>query len=179
VAIRPAASSGVNGSAIELASVVYRGKRVLRRAHVPILNVRYDNDACGPYRDWQNEEGKLDATGDDVRDPPGRHAGKSISSRPRPRQLRRDRHLRRREVVLVCELQAGWYRYVSYWRLHADGTIRPRFGFGAVHPRACATSTIPASGTFTFNVVNATDNDVHEFNDPPLGGSSKWHALPN
>jgi len=35
------------------------------------------------------------------------------------------------EVVLVNELQAGWYRYVSEWRLHADGTIRPRFGFDA------------------------------------------------
>ena len=36
------------------------------------------------------------------------------------------------EVVLVSEMQAGWYRYVSEWRLHANGTIRPRFGFLAV-----------------------------------------------
>jgi hypothetical protein len=33
------------------------------------------------------------------------------------------------EVVLVSEMQAGWYRYVSQWRLAADGTIKPRFGF--------------------------------------------------
>jgi len=32
------------------------------------------------------------------------------------------------EVVLVSEMEAGWYRYVSQWRLHTDGTIRPRFG---------------------------------------------------
>ena len=56
-AIRPADSSGTNGSGVELRYVNYRGKRVLYRAHVPILNVRYDNDACGPYRDWQDEEG--------------------------------------------------------------------------------------------------------------------------
>ena len=29
------------------------------------------------------------------------------------------------EVVLVSELEAGWYRYVSEWRLHA-GTIMER-----------------------------------------------------
>jgi hypothetical protein len=30
--------------------VSYRGQRVLRRAHAPILNVRYDGNACGPFR---------------------------------------------------------------------------------------------------------------------------------
>jgi hypothetical protein len=29
------------------------------------------------------------------------------------------------EVVLVSELEAGWYRYVSEWRLHAYGTPGP------------------------------------------------------
>jgi hypothetical protein len=52
--VRPAASSGTNGSGIELRYLDYRGKRVFYRAHVPILNVKYDGDACGPYRDWQN-----------------------------------------------------------------------------------------------------------------------------
>ena len=41
----------------------YRGKRLPHRAHVPILNVRYKQDRCGPYRDWQNEEGKIQAHG--------------------------------------------------------------------------------------------------------------------
>src|SRR5262249_464656 len=39
--VRPAASSGTNGSGIELRHVNYRGKQVLYRAHVPILNVQY------------------------------------------------------------------------------------------------------------------------------------------
>ena len=26
--------------------------------------------------------------------------------------------------------EAGWYRYVSRWGLHADGTIRARYGHG-------------------------------------------------
>src|SRR5262249_5156772 len=61
--VRPASSSGTNGSAIELRYVDYRGKRVLYRAHVPILNVKYNGDACGPYRDWQNQEGMIQANG--------------------------------------------------------------------------------------------------------------------
>ena len=32
------------------------------------------------------------------------------------------------EVVLT-QLLAGWNWYVSEWRFHVDGTLRPRFGF--------------------------------------------------
>ena len=60
------ASSGTNGSGVELRYVDYRGKRVLYRAHVPILNVKYSQDACGPYRDWQYQESMIQATGTDV-----------------------------------------------------------------------------------------------------------------
>ena len=56
---RPSASSGTNGGGIELNEVKYKGKTVLNKASVPILNVEYENQqsSCGPYyRDWQNEE---------------------------------------------------------------------------------------------------------------------------
>jgi hypothetical protein len=66
IVTRPAASSGTNGSGIELQYVNYKGKRVLRRANVPILNVQYDHDACGPFRDWQWQESMIEANGDDV-----------------------------------------------------------------------------------------------------------------
>ena len=68
--VRPAATKGphrsTNGTGVELRYVDYRGKRVLYRAHAPILNVKYAGDKCGPYRDWQNEEGMIHATGRDV-----------------------------------------------------------------------------------------------------------------
>ena len=32
----------------------------------------------------------------------------------------------------MAELEAGWYRYVSQWTFHTNGTIKPRFGFAAV-----------------------------------------------
>jgi Cu2+-containing amine oxidase len=82
------------------------------------------------------------------------------------------------EVVLVCELQAGWYRYVSYWRLHADGTIRPRFGFGAVdNSCVCNRHHHHVYWRLDFDGVDATENGVREFNDPPVSGTSKWHSL--
>ena len=65
VAVRPSASSGAWGSGVELRSVYYRGRPVMHQAHVPILNVRYHNDACGPFRDLVWEEGMFRAQGRD------------------------------------------------------------------------------------------------------------------
>jgi hypothetical protein len=180
LAVRPAASSGTNGSGIELRYVDYRGKRVLYRAHVPILNVKYDGDACGPYRDWQYEEGLIQANGTDVapgfrRCPApattiletGSDTGNFLGSAIYVQGL---------EVVLVSEMQAGWYRYISEWRLHADGTIRPRFGFSAVQSSCvCTAHHHHAYWRFDFDIRTAGNNRVREFNDPPLSGSSNWH----
>jgi len=183
VAVRPAASVGTNGSGVELRSVAYRGRRVLRRAHVPILNVRYDGDACGPFRDWQNEEGRFRADGEDVA------PGFRLCPAPATTILDtgRDRgnfagvaiFVDGEEVVLVSELEAGWYRYVSLWRLHADGSIRPRFGFGAVdNSCVCTRHHHHAYWRLDFDIAGAADDAVLEFNDPPLPGhDSTWHTL--
>jgi hypothetical protein len=182
VAVRPAASSGTMGSGVELRALAYRGKRVLRRAHVPILNVRYDGDRCGPFRDWQNEEGMFRARGDDVA--PG------FRLCPEPARTFLDTgndrgnflgvavYVAGDEVVLVSELEAGWYRYVSEWRLAADGTIRPRFGFGAVaNSCVCTAHHHHVYWRFDFDVASAGNNAVREFNDPPLVGTRNWHTL--
>ena len=137
VVTRPSASSGTNGSGIELQFVNYRGKRVLRRANVPILNVKYDDDACGPYRDWQFQESMIQANGNDVT------AGFRLCPTPAKTILDSGNDqgnflgvavyvdAAQEEVVLVSEMEAGWYRYISEWRLHVNGTIKPRFGFAA------------------------------------------------
>jgi hypothetical protein len=180
LAVRPAASSGTNGSGIELRYVDYRGKRVLYRAHVPILNVKYDGDACGPYRDWQYEEGMIQADGTDVA------TGFRLCSTPATTILNTGSdtgnflgsaiYVQGLEVVLVSEMQAGWYRYISEWRLHADGTIRPRFGFSAVQSSCvCTAHHHHAYWRFDFDIRTASNNRVREFNDPPLSGSSNWH----
>lgn len=135
-AVRPSASSGGLGSGVELRDVFYRGRKVLARAHVPILNVRYDNDVCGPYRDWQYDESFLQASGTDVA--PG---FRQATSAPQTIiQSGRDAGNFRgtavwtsgEETTLTAELEAGWYRYISQWTFHTNGTIKPRFGFASV-----------------------------------------------
>lgn len=180
--LRPAASSGTNGSGVELRFVDYRGKRVLYRAHVPILNVKYDNNACGPYRDWQYQEGMIQATGTDVA--PG------FRLCPTPATTILDTgsdagnflgvgiYVQGLEVVLVSEMQAGWYRYVSEWRLHANGTIRPRFGFSAVQSSCvCNTHHHHVYWRLDFDIRTPGNNLVREFNNPCLPGicPSNWH----
>lgn len=179
--VRPAASSGTNGSGIELRYVDYKGKRVLYRAHVPILNVKYDGNACGPYRDWQYQEGMIQASGVNVA--PG------FRLCPTPALTIIDTgsdtgnflgvgiYVLAEEVVLVSELEAGWYRYISQWRLHANGTIRPRFAFAAVESSCvCNVHHHHVYWRFDFDIRTPGNNRVREFNDPPLFGGSKWHS---
>lgn len=188
LAIRPAATKGpgnsTRGTGVELRFVDYRGKRVLYRAHVPILNVKYDfdKDGCGPYRDWQNEEGKIEANGKDVA--PGFRLcptpAKTIldSGSDTGNFLGVGIYVQGQEVVLVSEMEAGWYRYISEWRLHADGTIRPRFGFSAVNTSSCVCNRHHhhAYWRFDFDIRTPGNNIVREFNDPPIIGNSNWHT---
>jgi hypothetical protein len=181
--VRPAGSSGTWGSGVELRGLDYRGKRVLYRAHVPILNVKYEGDACGPYRDWQDQEGMFSATGSDP------VPGFRLCSAPATTILETGSDLGNflgvaifvegQEVVLVSELEAGWYRYISRWRLHADGTIKSRFGFSAVESSCvCSVHHHHVYWRLDLDVGTAGNNLVQEFNDPPLSGTtSKWHNL--
>jgi hypothetical protein len=182
---RPAASSGTNGSGIELGFVDYRGKRVLYKAHVPILNVEYFQDGvnagCGPtYRDWQNSETCFEAIGTDI------IPGFRLCSSPAKTLLDSGTdkgnfrgvgiYVEGQEAVLVSEMQAGWYRYISEWRFHADGTIRPRFGFSAVNnPCTCKVHHHNAYWRLDFDIRTPGNNIVEEFNDPPLFMGMHWH----
>src|SRR3954470_1730551 len=80
------------------------------------------------------------------------------------------------EVVLVSEMEAGWYRYVSEWRLAVDGTIRPRFGFAATDSSCvCNVHHHHAYWRLDFDILTAGDNGVLEFNDPPIITGNNWH----
>ena len=60
--LRPSQSSGMSGSGLEIRNVHYNGHLVLKRGHVPILNVQYltGGGSCGGasrcYRDWMDIE---------------------------------------------------------------------------------------------------------------------------
>ena len=181
LAVRPAASSGTNGSGIELRYVDYKGKRVLYRAHVPILNVKYSANACGPYRDRQYQEGMIQAQGIDVA------PGFRFSSGPALTIMDTGSdtgnflgvgiYVLFNEVVFVSEMEAGWYRYITQWRLGTNGTIRPRFGFAAVeHPCVCNVHHHHVYWRLDFDIRTAGNNRVREFNDPPLIGNQNWHT---
>lgn len=181
LAVRPAASSGTNGSGVELRYVDYRGKRVLYQAHVPILNVQYDGNACGPYRDWQRQEGMIQANGIDVA------SGFRLCSAPATTFIDTGSdagnytgvaiYVQGQDVVLVSEMEAGWYRYISEWRLHTDGTIRPLFIFSAVQNHCvCNRHHHHVYWRLDFDIRTPGSNIVREFNDPPLFPPTNWHS---
>ncbi|HSL01426.1 MAG TPA: hypothetical protein VK869_13915 [Rubrobacteraceae bacterium] len=180
--IRPSASQGTNGSGIELRNVRYRGKLVLFEAHAPILNVQYDGNACGPFRDWLFEESWIQADGTNVApgirrsQTPAQTILESGTDSGNFRGVAIYRH--RRETVLVSELQAGWYRYVSRWQFHDNGTIRPRFGFSAVEDSCvCNVHHHHVYWRFDFDIGAAANNEVREFNSPPIFPPSNWHTF--
>lgn len=186
--VRPAASSGTNNSGVELLDVRHRGRSVLGQAHVPILNVDYQEDEapCGPtYRDWLGEEACFEAFGEDLI--PG---FRLCSERPRTMiEAGFDGGNFRGvavffdgdDLLLVSELQAGWYRYMTEWRLVADGTIRPRFGFSAIaNVCTCRTHVHHAYYRLDFDIDDTGLNSVEEFNaddgDPVFG--REWTTVP-
>lgn len=134
----PAFSSGINGSGIEISHAFYQGRRVFWKAHVPIQRVHYAGNACGPYRDWHDQEHPFQCSGvpdgtskacfgtatticDGLPDGNGNFTGVVIDKRAD-------------EVVLTSVMRAGWYRYVQKWHFYQDGTIAPRFHMtGAAH----------------------------------------------
>jgi hypothetical protein len=136
----PNSSSGIDGSGLELRHVFYKGKRVFWQAHVPVLNVIYDQPSgpCGPtYRDWQNQLVPFEANNviqpgyaeptvppKTVCDHPGTDAGTFAGVAAEKLSDR---------LILTTQMQAGWYRYIMKWTFYLDGTIEPRFGFTAVN----------------------------------------------
>ncbi len=140
IVVRPSASSGTNGSGIEVLNVNYRGQRVLARGHAPILNVQYDRNICGPYRDWCYSENQFVAAGTDV---PGTGTPPAIRICTSPPSTILDSgtdlgsfrgvaiYDNREEVQLITEMDAGWYRYLMEWTFTDGGIIRPRYGFGS------------------------------------------------
>jgi len=170
--IRPSSSSGApsEGSGLEIRDVKYRGKMVLKRGHAPILNVKYVNDACGPFRDWQYSEGYFQIPDSGVTFPngpnggiavlpPGTVATTAIETRNDTGNFRGVAIYRQdvgygEEVVLVTEMNAGWYRYIMEWRFAPNGTIRPRYGFASVvNSCVCNPRTHHVYWRFDFDIV--------------------------
>jgi hypothetical protein len=164
-------SSGGSGhSGVDLQNVSYRGKQVLAEAHVPILDVLYLNNVyrCGPYRDWLYDQWPFFAYGTDVG-----NGGFRICN-TRPQTILDDGnddgnfngvavYVKGDSVYLVGNHTAGWYRYVMEWRLDADGSIHPRFGFAATDSSCvCIIHTHHAFWRFDWNIEGASNDVIYE-----------------
>jgi len=190
--IRPSASSGRTSerSGIEIRDVKYKGKMVLKRGHAPILNVQYlplpGQGSCGPYRDWQYQEGAFQTpTGStDVAD--------GIRMCPSPATTALDTgndsgnfrgvaiYTQNDETVMVSEMNAGWYRYIMEWRLGNDGRIRPRYGFGATNNSCvCIRHHHHVYWRFDFDVVNANNKIFRTEIPKKLSDRGGWQLIPN
>jgi hypothetical protein len=147
----------------------------LKRGHVPVLNVQYTPATCGPYRDWQWQEGQFatPAAGNNdvapgIRILPAGEVATTIletavdSGNFRGVAIYVQNTQYGPEAVLVTELQAGWYRYLNEWRFATDGTIRPRYGFGATNNSCvCDVHNHHAYWRFDFDIVQA-NNRVYQ-----------------
>jgi hypothetical protein len=166
--IRPSASSGTRASGIEVRDVKYMGKSVLKRGHVPVLNVKYGANECGPYRDWQYQEGMFETPASGNTDPApgvrivatGQVARTSLENGNDTGNFRGVAvYTLNNETVLTTELEAGWYRYIMEWRFDNNGTIRPRFGYGATdNSCVCSVHTHHNYWRLDFDVVQANNN---------------------
>ncbi len=185
--VRPSVSSGTRGSGVELRNVDYRGKRLFGRAHAPVLNVQYIGNTCGPYRDWQYSEGFFTANGTDVA--PG---VRQCTERPQTvlQTLNDTGNFRGvafytsgNETVLVSELEAGWYRYISEWHFYTDGRVQPRFGFGAVNNSCvCNDHNHHVFWRFDFDIGGATEPNVVygpglRFWPNPIPTEMRWNRV--
>lgn len=171
IVVRPSASSGgpFEGSGVEIRDVKYRGKSVLKRGHLPVLNVQYVS-GCGPFRDWQYAEGYFQIPTTGVTFPAGAGGGFARIDPPgvattivetgndtgnfQGVAIYQQNNGGVNEMVLVSELNAGWYRYIMEWRFGFDGRIKPRYGFGSIaNSCVCIQRNHHAYWRFDFDVV--------------------------
>jgi hypothetical protein len=168
------------GSGVELRSVHYKGRVVLFQAHVPILNVLYDDGTT--FRDWQNQETPFQAKGNDpvgpgwrvCTEPPATiiEAGTDAGNFQGVAFWYADGELR-----IVSELQAAWYRYITDWRLRDDGVIKPRFGMaGTKNPRTCMRHQHHIYWRLDFDIDGAADEVVQQ-SRKFLPGRDRWTTL--
>lgn len=168
---QPNSTQGGKGGGIELRSVYFKGKKVLHRAHVPILTAKYNAaTGCGPYRDWQKEN-QFSA----------RYAGAGIAY-PNPAKTiletgsdagnfngvaiwqEWDSAIRNYRLMVVSEMEAGWYRYVQRWSFTNTGQLKPEYGFAAVrNDCTCINHTHHVYWRLDFDVVNGGYNRIREY----------------
>jgi hypothetical protein len=185
----PSLSSGTNGSAIEIREAFYNGHKVFKRAHNPILNVKYAPGApCFCYRDWIDEEHKFevkDSGGNIVNMSGTGHiydnassvrtvcdAGGSGGDIPSSQGFMGVAMERFPDhIELTSQNAAGWYRYESKWVFYTDGRVKPTFGYSAV------VDSCVASGSHHHNSYWRFDFDIDDPGNDAVGEAGINQAM--
>ncbi len=183
--LRACESSGSNGSVIEIRDVYYKGHLVMKRGHVPMLNVEYVQTSCGCdcYRDWEYQQDYFEADNiitphlyAEPSSPPQTvcdvGGGTDVCMQGQPNcfdgvaaEKLTDR------LILTTQIEAGWYRYTMKWRFYLDGRIEPVFAFSAVSA-GCVSCTHKhhAYWRFDFDIDSANPSVVTESPNPAQAG---------
>jgi hypothetical protein len=163
--------------------VRFKGKRVLFKADIPVLNVLYEPGGCGgsdlSYRDWANELSRFDANNvispgyaepttppKTVCDHPGSDEGsfRGVTVEKRPDSL-----------TLTTQVKAGWYRYIQKWIFFLDGSFSPRFAFTAVE-NGCIRKVHMhhVYWRLDFDIDQAANNVVEKATRPHATANDTW-----
>jgi hypothetical protein len=148
--LRPSVSSGPRGSGLELRNVYYNGRLALKRAHSPILFAEYTTSTC--YRDWKDTDSqqivwasrhpafnRVSTTScDRSKDPIASYGTCPFSLITNGSDGNPTGSCQTGVTVedfgtyveLSTQYNAAWYQYSSRFRLYADGSFEPEFGFG-------------------------------------------------
>ena len=144
---RPSSSSLPQGEGIEITNVKYQGILIIKRAHIPVINVKYieESGSCGCFRDWLDSEIRFECspspsngycTGTTL---PAQtvcqHPGSDLGSFTGVAVEDKGTHL-----LLTSQTSAGWYRYIPVWEFYADGTLQARMDAAAVNNNCVAHS---------------------------------------
>jgi len=191
--LKPQDSSGTNGSGLEIRNVFYNGHLVLKRAHIPMLNVQYVQTGCGCicYRDWEDQQDWFIA--DNIIQQ-GTYAeptspavtvcdvggGADVCTSGQPNCFNGVAAEKFSDpLVLTTQFEAGWYRYTMRWHFYMDGRIRPSFGFSAISSGCVSCShKHHAYWRFDFDIDGSSNDSVSEGPNPATGGGRSGPRYP-
>ena len=158
------------GTGLEIRDVHYRGRKVMERGNVPVINVEYDPGGCSCFRDWEDNEVNFVADGalpgasscialatagtvmstcdTGTGGTPGSFRGVSFEDYGS-------------ELVITSHMSAGWYRYRMKWHFYTDGRIWPEYSYSA-NTATCTTASHRhhAYWRFDFDIDGTPTNDV-------------------
>lgn len=154
--LKPGNSSAVDGSGLEVRDVYYRGIKVAKKLHSPILFAEYRNvSTC--YRDWKDTDATFaastpvrnqlgiptgfdaTATCDVSQHPTTSYGNCPWSSNPNVNFVAANCvgssggvaiEDKGDHVVLTTQYSASWYQYTGRFIFWENGDIQPEFGFG-------------------------------------------------